>query len=429
MAMNKTIICVCVLLWGLIAGCCSCNSKDGNKGINYELAAEMGKKHHDALAMDDAERLCADKINEFAFSLLHQIAKGQDSSFVVAPLSLASAIAILGNGADGEIRESIEQMFGPIANVNSFYKKYLSALPHNEYSDCRLLNYLAVNIGIPINDAFSKTISTSYNACVNNHVLGDTRSVGKINDWFRQQSHDSKFNAIQELNPTSSLCQINTLEFNALWMLFDKNFTFLGDFITDKGDTLKIPIMSNPEGCYPYFRNSEFQAISLPYLGSCYRMLIIMTNTEKLLTFSQSMTNELFIKILNSLDEPVEIDLSLPRFKCESNMSMKALFKKMLPSVFSDRSVGFNAISDDPLNPLAIDEINHKTSIEVNEQGTKAYSVTEESFVTISIKPEFTANHPFLYFVYDEATRAILLMGQFCGDGALFRDGDRPIEE
>ncbi len=32
----------------------------------------------------------------------------------------------------------------------------------------------------------------------------------------------------------------------------------------------------------------------------------------------------------------------------------------------------------------------------------------------------FTANHPFLYFVYDEATHAILLMGQFCGDGAIF---------
>lgn len=30
----------------------------------------------------------------------------------------------------------------------------------------------------------------------------------------------------------------------------------------------------------------------------------------------------------------------------------------------------------------------------------------------------FTADHPFLYFVYDEATHAILLM--FCGDGAIF---------
>ena len=98
---------------------------------------------------------------------------------------------------------------------------------------------------------------------------------------------------------------------------------------------------------------------------------------------------------------------------------MMKLLKKSLPRVFNQEDVYFNAIVDDPINSLVLKEIDHKTSIEVNEKGTRAYSVTEELWISISIKPEFIADHPFLYFVYDEATRAILLMGQFCGDGAI----------
>lgn len=423
----KKIISLYVLFLGLIAGCISCNytqksenNTDGTNNSNIESSEELRKKHLDALALNNAEKHCVDKINKFAFSLLHRIAKNHDGSFVVAPLSLASAIAIPGNGANGEVRDSIEQILGPITDANSFYKKYLAALPHNKYSDCLLLNYLAVNGNVPINDAFSKTVSTNFNAAVNNHDFGDVHSVDQINDWFHKQSLNDTIRVIETLDPKSSLYLINALEYDALWNHFKKNNTFLDDFITDKGNTLKIPIMYNPEVNIPYYKNVDYQAVTIPYLGSCYRMLIIMPNTKKLSTFRRFMTHELFVNVLNSFCEPREIVLQMPRFKCESDLSMTELLKEMLPSVFYDKGKGFNAIS---IDPVAITDINHKTSIEVSEEGTKAYSVTVEEF-TKSLKPEFIANHPFFYFVYDEATRAILLMGQFCGDGALFRDGD-----
>ena len=67
-----------------------------------------------------------------------------------------------------------------------------------------------------------------------------------------------------------------------------------------------------------------------------------------------------------------------------------------------------------------------KPSIEVTEQGTKARSITVESFLVKAEtdNPEFYATHPFLYFVYDDATHAIMLMGQFCGDGAILNENN-----
>ena len=380
----------------------------------------MTINHFDALALDSADRHCVDKVNEFAFSLLHQITKDKDSSFVVAPLSLASAIAAAGNGADGLVRDSLERIFGPIINANAFYKKYMAALPHNDYSDCIMLNYLAVNTDAPILDAFSKTVTDSYNACVQKHDFADKKVIKKINDWFHQQSLDDKIRVIEKLDATRSLCLINALEFNALWPPFNEESTHLKAFETAWGEYLKIPMMHNSEACLPYVDREEFQAVSMPYYGSCYRMLIVLPKTEKLATFSQSMTLESFNEILDSLTESEGVKLDLPRFKCESDLSMMDLLKKLYPSVFNKKDVTFNAIVDDPVNSLELKEIEHKTSIEVNEKGTKAFSITQESMFLISIMPEFIASHPFLYFVYDEATRAILLMGQFCGDGAIF---------
>lgn len=402
----------------------SCNSAKDSESqiteIDSELEEELTINHFDALALDSADRLCVDRINGFAFSLLHHITKDKDSSFVVAPLSLVSAIAVAGNGSDGLVRDSLEQMFGPIINANAFYKKYMAALPHNDYSDCLILNYLAVNTDAPILDAFSKTVSSSYNACVKNHDFADKKVINQINDWFHQQSLDDKIRVIEKLDKRRSLCLINALEFNALWPPFNEESTHLKAFETSWGEYLKIPMMHNSEACLPYVDREEFQAVSMQYYGSCYRMLIVLPKTEKLATFSQSMTLESFNEILDSLTEPEGVELDLPRFKCESDLSMMDMLKEMLPSVFNDKSAGFNAIIDDPINSLVITGIDHKTSIEVNEKGTKAFSVTQELWVTISMKPEFIANHPFLYFVYDEATRAILLMGQFCGDGAIF---------
>ena len=421
--MRTTLIGVIILLLGLLVGCDSINSNksasDKPIKIDQALADKLRNKHLEALALDSADRHCVDKVNDFAFSLLHQISIDRDSSFVVAPLSLASAIAVAANGAVGEVRDSLEQVFGPIINANAFYKKYMGALPHNDYTDCLILNYVAANTTAPILDAFSQTVSASYNVCVQNHDFSKKKTVNKINDWFHQQSLDDKIKVIEKLDPESSLCLINALEFNALWPPFDENNTHLKAFETAWGEYLKIPIMHNSEANLPYVDREEFQAVSIPYYGSCYRMLIVLPKTEKLATFSQSMTLESFHEILDSLTEPVTVILDLPRFKCESNLSMMKLLKKSLPRVFNQEDVTFNAIVDDPINSLVLKEIDHKTSIEVNEKGTRAYSVTEELWISISIKPEFIADHPFLYFVYDEATRAILLMGQFCGDGAI----------
>ena len=111
--MKTTIIVVFALSLGLSFGCSSGNAAQQTSvdavqdsidtysltNIDFSLANDLCQKQMEALSLINAEGRCADKVNDLAFLMLHQMAKEQtDSSFVVSPMSLNCAIAVAGNG-------------------------------------------------------------------------------------------------------------------------------------------------------------------------------------------------------------------------------------------------------------------------------------------------------------------------------------------
>ena len=228
-------------------------------------------------------------------------------------------------------------------------------------------------------------------------------------------------NVVERLNPRESHYLIDLLDFKAFWQKpFDEGHTFIGDFVTDKGKMLQIPQMYQLD-YFSFIDTLDYKAISLPYSETQYRMLLVLPKNEKLAQFSEKMTCEKFTDILNSFTTE-ELILRLPRFRKEVNIQAESLLRKVIPTALDMMKADFSNIMD---ASMSLNEIKHKTRIEVNEQGTTAKSMTVESWMVLGLMPEFNADHPFLYFVYDDRTRAILLMGQFCGDGAIFRDTDK----
>ena len=434
--MKTNIIGIIVFSLGLLYAFCSRNAMQQNneknigtvqdttetfsmKNIDFSLATDLYRKQKDTLALTKAEKACADKVNDLAFMMLHQMSKDQtDSSFVVSPMSLNCAIAMTGNGASGKTLQEIEQLVGPIADANSFFKKYYASLPHNDYSNCGIYNYLAVNSKYPINEEFTNKIETVYDACVKSIDFTHPQGAKQINDWFCLKLQEESQNVAIKPDSQTSLFLANVLDFRAFWASpFNSQFTYNKEFTNDNGQVLEVPMMYCQERTCIYTENGSFQAVSLPYLGCCYRMLFVLPKNEKLSTFTNTMTSNSFLNILSSLKRTT-VTLRLPRFRCVCDMGVKKMLTKTISSAFDVKKANFNAICS---LPTWIDEISQNTSIEVTEQGTKARSITVESFLTKSesFDPEFIATHPFLYFVYDEVTQAILFAGQFCGNGAI----------
>jgi serpin B len=73
---------------------------------------------------------------------------------------------------------------------------------------------------------------------------------------------------------------------------------------------------------------------------------------------------------------------------------------------------------------LQIDEVYHKTFIDVNENGTEAAAATAVVVVTTTAvlnpppPPVFRADHPFLFALRDTHTGSLLFLGRMADPGA-----------
>lgn len=365
------------------------------------------------LVMNDKDKLCVDKNNELAFTLLQKQSKKEPyKSFTFSPLSVSCALAMTSNGASGATLKEIEALIGSSASANSFYRKYVAhSLPSVVMS-----NYLAMNNKFPINQDFIKSIKGIYNAQVSNLKFGTTEATKQINDWIKQQSNGELDNVIDITDSNELVYLINYMRFKAMWNSpFDKRLTYDKEFTNDDGNITQVPMMFQYFHEL-YYEDNKCQAVSKEYAGCKFRMLIVLPKKTKIHDFLKTMNAAEFDRIISGLKATsTEIDMNLPQFSTNYSLDAREMLLDMMPMAFDERA-DFGRLST---VKSYINLFTQDTKIDVNEDGTEASSVTVQSFMVKAEHehPQFTANHPFLYFIYDETTHAILLAGQFCGDG------------
>ena len=362
------------------------------------------------LVVNNDDKLCINKTNELAFTLLQKQSQSEPyKSFTFSPLSVSYALAMASNGASGATLKEIEALTGPSTAANSFYSRYMAHFTPSVV----MSNYLAMNKRFIINPDYIKAITGVYNAQVSNLDFGTSKATQQINDWIKQQSGGEFDNIVKETHPNEIIYLVNYLKFKALWENpFDKKFTFDREFINDDGTTMQVPAM------FRYFRELYYednacQAVSMKYDNSEFSMLVVLPKDSKIDKFLTSMGANEFNRIISSLKAPERVvDLILPRFSTDCSMNLRDMLATLMPTAFNDNA-DFSRLSK---AHSYINRFTQDTKITVNEYGTEASGVTVQSNMFKSINLPFNATHPFLYFIYDETTHAILQAGQFCGD-------------
>ena len=132
--------------------------------------------------------------------------------------------------------------------------------------------------------------------------------------------------------------------------------------------------------------------------------------------FEKKLTSEVFSKILRALSVQ-EIVLQFPRFKVEAKYFMQKLLIAMgLKVSFDAQKADFSGMTGE--RNLFISEVIHQSFVDVTEEGTEAAAATAVSMLAGSAyrepkpKPVFRADRPFLFFILDKRTGAILFMGR-----------------
>jgi serpin B len=155
-------------------------------------------------------------------------------------------------------------------------------------------------------------------------------------------------------------------------------------------------------------------AASLPYADDNLSLVVVVPDAGQFSQVESSLdANTLGTLVAGLTNQAVSV--ALPRYKVETGTSLKDLLMALgMTSAFLPGIADFSGM--DSTQNLFIGDVIHKAFINVAERGTEAAAATAVTMNTAIALPTpqlvLTADRPFLYFLRDQPTGAILFMGR-----------------
>lgn len=356
----------------------------------------------------------------FGFKLFSQIQKQQaNKNIFISPSSVAMALTMAYNGSAGETQQAMTKALElqgltleEINKSNHLLKQTLTnADPQVKLA---IANSLWANQQITLNPDFLQKNQQYYNAEISKLNFSDPASVGKINNWVKNQTNGKITEIVDQLQPDQILWLINAIYFKGNWSEpFAKEATKERPFTLLDGSKKQLPLMSQ-SGRYKYLENDQFQAISLPYGTGQMSFYVFLPKTGKTLdSFYNSLNAQTWEQWMKQFRSQ-QGSISLPRFKLEYDITLNESLKALgMTPAFNRQQADFSGISN---IKASIDEVKHKTFVEVNEEGTEAAAVTGIGIRATSAPPagkpfEIIVDRPFFSAIRDNKTGTILFMG------------------
>ena len=271
--------------------------------------------------------------------------------------------------------------------------------------------------GFAFEQPFLDTLAENYGAGLQllDFINWPDKSRIIINDWVSIKTEEKIKDLLPEgsISSATRLVLTNAIYFNAAWATaFEKKLTNYENFYPEDQSPLIVPMMKS-HASFRYTQQDGFQAIELPYDGYELSMVIIMPDQGKMESFEQSLQSDTLSTILSQMSS-TSIDLTMPKFKFNSgSISLKTILSDMgMPIAFSSNA-DFTGIQRN--GNLGISDVIHKAFVSVNEEGTEAAAATGVviEFTSIPTPPlSVKINRPFIFFIQDIKTSAILFIGK-----------------
>lgn len=360
----------------------------------------------------------------FTSDFYQQIAAMEEQNFMVSPMSLRIALAMLANGTQNETQAQIQKITGisELADYNQTIRDLIAAYAADEKTTLSIANsiwmnedYLKNHFNIKepadFSDTYKETIKEFYGGA--SSVVNDKNAVKTINSWIEDHTNGKIKDMLTDSGFLYAL--VNALYMNADWQRpFAKEATQNDTFHQADGTQAQIPFMWQTD-YFEYLKTEQYQAVRLPYQSDRgLSMYVVLPERGADPTAFLGRQKEMQMK---------KVALSLPKFKIESFYTLNDILKSMgMSKAFSPSGVFAPMTENSPL-PLFVSQVLQKTYIAVDEKGTEAAAATVISVDAGSPGPqpeeivEFKADRPFSYFICDDLTGETLFMGRYaCAD-------------
>jgi serine protease inhibitor len=360
--------------------------------------------------------------NDFGFRLLRTL-NANPTNVIVSPLSVAQALTMTYNGARGSTKTAMARILGIGAidgsQLNALNRQLLDALRKADpNARLEIANALWLREGFAVNPEFV-ALKDYYGADVRNlDFAGDPeRATEIINAWVSRNTQGKIPSIVDRLETDTALVLTDAVYFKGGWSeVFDPHESKPRTFFGPDGKSATTPMMEH-DGFYSYLETKDFQGIRLPYGNGQFAMYVFLPRAKKGLR-----------EILKSLDQPHWTEwirkfasssrkgtIVLPKFELRYGKNLTAVLEAMEMGVaFDPKEADFSGITR---SPIYISDVEHKTYVKVDEQGTEAAASTAVIMRLLSAIGSTAApfnmivDHPFIFAISERGTGAILFMG------------------
>ena len=348
-----------------------------------------------------------DAVAGFGSEILQNLWK-QDENIMVSPVSIFNALAMTSNGAKGSTLSQMEDVFGISTDeCNNYLGKYNNSLPSGDKYKFNIANSIWVNetSSFKTEPGFIKKNQDIFGAEVFPSQFG-SKTAGEINNWVDKNTDGMIKNIIDDVPQNAMMYLINALAFDAEWnKVYDKESIKDGKFTKEDGTKQDVPLMYSTEGKYiedenttgfvKYYANPKYAYIALlPEKGISMEDYVKSLDAEKLDSLISSM-------------KKIHVNAAIPKFKSEYSASLKEVLQGMgMADAFDRGKADLSGIGVSTDGNLFIDDVIHKTFIEVDEKGTKAGAATVVIAVAASAMMPYEEktvylDRPFVYIITD----------------------------
>lgn len=354
--------------------------------------------------------------NTFGLNLFQNLNSGATGNVAIAPISVAMALQIVYNGAGGATQQGMAQTLAlgalSTADLNNDNAALQGSLLNPDPQvNLTIANSLWMHLDTnPLPAAFTQMDQMYYGATV-----GDLAGApANVNSWVSTETDGLITSILPNANYAAVVAVIaNVIYFKGQWSTaFDPSQTDSAPFTLGDGTQVSVPMM-HQAATYGYLQGANFQAVRVPYGQGRLSMLVVMPDASTTLnSFVAGLTPDLIDTWEGQLQTGMG-NLSMPKFTATYGTSLvQALTTLGMQAAFcSDPMASFPGLG--PV-PVCIQDVEHKTVVEVDESGTVAAGATTVTIVPTAVEvPLFTLtlDHPFLYAIRDDKTGELLFIG------------------
>lgn len=368
--------------------------------------------------LSSAETVAVAANNRFAFDLLARVvADDPVENAFLSPLSVSLALGMVMNGARGATRDAMAATLGfgaaPQAGINDAYRTLIELLRGLDGQvEFTIANSLWAAQDYPVSPGFLDDARRYFDAEVRTLDFASAATLGTINGWVSGKTGGRIPAILDHIAPEEVLFAVNAIYFKGLWRdQFPKQATAAGPFHAAGGATRTVPFMARTEDT-PYYQGPDFQAVDLWYGAGAHTMtLVVPTGTTTANALAARLDAAGFAEIAAGM-RTIKVDLRTPRLRLDYKRSLADDLKALgMAIAFDERRADLSGIG--PRSPY-ISRVEHKTFVNVDEEGTEAAAATAVGVGVTSLPQTAVVrvDRPFLVLIRERLSGTILFAGR-----------------